>query len=89
MALEPRYQRDPDAIGLRYTHSSNGNLVPLREVAKLKRSVVPLTAGRPYAAAIAAMTLAPIILILRERTRVLRRRDAALSRAIVKASLAA
>jgi HAE1 family hydrophobic/amphiphilic exporter-1 len=43
MELEPRYQRDPDAIGLLYVHSSNGALVPLREVAKVTRSVAPLT----------------------------------------------
>jgi HAE1 family hydrophobic/amphiphilic exporter-1 len=43
MELEPRYQRDPDAIGLLYVHSSNGSLVPLREVAQIKRSVAPLT----------------------------------------------
>ncbi|MBV9503773.1 MAG: efflux RND transporter permease subunit [Acidobacteriia bacterium] len=41
--LEPRYQRDPDAIGLLYVRSSNGNLVPLREVAQLKKTVAPLT----------------------------------------------
>src|SRR5262249_44730386 len=43
MELEPRYQRDPDAIGLLYIHSSNGGLVPLRELAQIKRSVAPLT----------------------------------------------
>jgi hydrophobic/amphiphilic exporter-1 (mainly G- bacteria), HAE1 family len=43
MELEPRYQRDPGAIGLLYIHSSNGGLVPLREVAQIKRSVAPLT----------------------------------------------
>jgi HAE1 family hydrophobic/amphiphilic exporter-1 len=43
MELEPRYQRDPDAIGLLYVHSSNGGLVPLREVARITRSVAPLT----------------------------------------------
>jgi hydrophobic/amphiphilic exporter-1 (mainly G- bacteria), HAE1 family len=43
MELEPRYQRDPDAMGLLYVHSSNGSLVPLREVARIKRSVAPLT----------------------------------------------
>jgi len=43
MELEPRYQRDPDAMGLLYVHSSTGNLVPLREVAQIKRSVAPLT----------------------------------------------
>jgi hydrophobic/amphiphilic exporter-1 (mainly G- bacteria), HAE1 family len=43
MELLPQYQRDPDAMGLLYVRSSNGNLVPLREVARLKRSVAPLT----------------------------------------------
>jgi HAE1 family hydrophobic/amphiphilic exporter-1 len=43
MELLPQYQRDPDAMGLLYVHSSGGNLVPLSEVARLKRSVAPLT----------------------------------------------
>jgi HAE1 family hydrophobic/amphiphilic exporter-1 len=43
MELEPQYQRDPDAMGLLYVHSSSGSLVPLREVAQIKRSVAPLT----------------------------------------------
>jgi len=43
MELLPQFQRDPDAMGLLYVRSSNGNLVPLREVARLKRSVAPLT----------------------------------------------
>jgi HAE1 family hydrophobic/amphiphilic exporter-1 len=43
MELLPQFQRDPDAMGLLYVHSSNGNLVPLSEVARLKRSVAPLT----------------------------------------------
>jgi HAE1 family hydrophobic/amphiphilic exporter-1 len=43
MELLPQYQRDPDAMGLLYVHSSSGNLVPLSEVARLKRSVAPLT----------------------------------------------
>ncbi len=43
MELEPRYQLDPSALGLLYVHSSNGGLVPLSEVAQIKRSVAPLT----------------------------------------------
>ena len=43
MELEPRYQRDPDALGKLYVHSSNGSQVPLQEVAKLQKSVAPLT----------------------------------------------
>ena len=43
MELEPRFQRDPSAMGLLYVHSSNGNLVPLSEVAQIQRSVAPLT----------------------------------------------
>jgi HAE1 family hydrophobic/amphiphilic exporter-1 len=43
MELQPKFQRDPSAMGLLYVHSSNGNLVPLSEVANLKMSVAPLT----------------------------------------------
>jgi HAE1 family hydrophobic/amphiphilic exporter-1 len=43
MELEPQFQRDASALGLLYLHSSNGNLVPLSEVAQIKRSVAPLT----------------------------------------------
>jgi HAE1 family hydrophobic/amphiphilic exporter-1 len=43
MELEPKYQRDPDAMGLLYVHSATGSLVPLSEVARLQRSVAPLT----------------------------------------------
>jgi len=43
MELEPQFQRDPSAMGLLYVHSSNGNLVPLNEVAHIRRSVAPLT----------------------------------------------
>ena len=43
MELLPQYQRNPDALGLLYVRSSNGNLVPLKEVARLERSVAPLT----------------------------------------------
>ncbi len=43
MELLPQFQRDPDAMGLLYVRSSSGTLVPLSEVARLKRSVAPLT----------------------------------------------
>ncbi len=43
MELEPQFQRDPSALGLLYVHSSSGNLVPLSEVAQIRRSVAPLT----------------------------------------------
>ena len=43
MELLPEYQREPDAIRLLYLRSSNGSLVPLSTVAKLTRSVGPLT----------------------------------------------
>ena len=43
MELLPRYQRDPEALALLYVRSSTGKLVPLSAVAKLSRSVGPLT----------------------------------------------
>jgi hydrophobic/amphiphilic exporter-1 (mainly G- bacteria), HAE1 family len=43
MELEPQYQLDPAALGQLYIHSSNGKLVPLRAVAKLTRSLGPMT----------------------------------------------
>jgi HAE1 family hydrophobic/amphiphilic exporter-1 len=43
MELLPEYQREPDAIRMLYVRSSNGSLVPLSTVAKLTRSVGPLT----------------------------------------------
>ena len=43
MELEPQFQRNPDALGLLYVRSAGGALVPLREVAELKRTVAPLT----------------------------------------------
>ncbi len=39
----PRYQQDPAALGLLYIKSTNGNLVPLRAVATLAKSVGPVT----------------------------------------------
>jgi HAE1 family hydrophobic/amphiphilic exporter-1 len=39
----PEYQRDPDALGLLYLKSQAGRLVPLKEIAKLRTGVGPLT----------------------------------------------
>ena len=43
MEVEPQYQRDPSALSQLYVRSSNGNLVPLATVAKLVRSIGPMT----------------------------------------------
>ena len=43
MELLPRYKDDPDALGMLYIRSTSGKLVPLNAVAKLTRSVGPLT----------------------------------------------
>jgi len=43
MELLPEYQRDPAALSLLYIRSATGKLVPLGSVAKLTRSVGPLT----------------------------------------------
>jgi HAE1 family hydrophobic/amphiphilic exporter-1 len=43
MELMPEYQRDPAALADLYIRSSRGQLVPLREVAKITRGVGPLT----------------------------------------------
>ncbi|MGQ9687748.1 MAG: efflux RND transporter permease subunit [Desulfobaccales bacterium] len=43
MELEPRYQRDPSALPLLYIRSATGQLVPLNVVAKLERTLGPLT----------------------------------------------
>jgi HAE1 family hydrophobic/amphiphilic exporter-1 len=43
LELEPLYQQEPDALSLLYIHSKSGNLVPLSTVAKLTRSLGPLT----------------------------------------------
>ncbi|MDP9145649.1 MAG: efflux RND transporter permease subunit, partial [Actinomycetota bacterium] len=43
MELLPQYQRDPAALSLLYIRSSSGKLVPLGTVAKLTRTVGPLT----------------------------------------------
>jgi HAE1 family hydrophobic/amphiphilic exporter-1 len=43
MELLPEFQRDPAAISQLYVRSSTGQLAPLRAVAKITRSVGPLT----------------------------------------------
>ncbi|MGE5570598.1 MAG: efflux RND transporter permease subunit [Rhodospirillales bacterium] len=43
MELEPRYQRDPNALSLLYVRSASGRLVPLNAVATLTPGVGPLT----------------------------------------------
>ncbi|MGH7413180.1 MAG: efflux RND transporter permease subunit [Candidatus Rokuibacteriota bacterium] len=43
MELLPEYQRDPAALSLLYIRSGSGKLVPLGTVAKLTRTVGPLT----------------------------------------------
>jgi HAE1 family hydrophobic/amphiphilic exporter-1 len=43
MEAKPEFQRDPKALGLLYIRSSNGNLVPLNEVARLTAGVGPLS----------------------------------------------
>jgi hydrophobe/amphiphile efflux-1 (HAE1) family protein len=43
LELDPKYQSDPTALSLLYVRSSTGALVPLNSVARLTRSVGPLT----------------------------------------------
>jgi HAE1 family hydrophobic/amphiphilic exporter-1 len=43
MELLPQYQRDPAALSMLYIRSASGKLVPLGTVAKLTRTVGPLT----------------------------------------------
>ncbi len=43
MELEPKYQRDPSSLSLLYISSKNGKLIPLSTVAKISRSVGPLS----------------------------------------------
>ena len=43
LELDPKYQRDPSALGLLYVRSSTGALVPLNALAKLTYSVGPLS----------------------------------------------
>jgi hydrophobic/amphiphilic exporter-1 (mainly G- bacteria), HAE1 family len=41
--VEPRYQRNPEALSKLYVRSSKGSLVPLDSVVKMERTVGPLT----------------------------------------------
>jgi HAE1 family hydrophobic/amphiphilic exporter-1 len=43
MELLPQFKDDPDALGMLYIRSTSGKLVPLNAVAKLTRTVGPLT----------------------------------------------
>jgi len=43
MEVEPQYQRDPAALSQLYVHSSTGKLVPLSTVARLTRTIGPMT----------------------------------------------
>jgi hydrophobic/amphiphilic exporter-1 (mainly G- bacteria), HAE1 family len=43
MELMPQYQADPSALSLLYVRSSSGKLIPLSTVAKLRRTVGPLS----------------------------------------------
>jgi HAE1 family hydrophobic/amphiphilic exporter-1 len=43
LELDPRYQMDPSALALLYVRSNKGILVPLNTVARLRRSLGPLT----------------------------------------------
>jgi len=43
MEVEPQYKLDPAALGMLYIRSDQGKLVPLETVAKLTRTVGPLT----------------------------------------------
>jgi hydrophobic/amphiphilic exporter-1 (mainly G- bacteria), HAE1 family len=43
LEVEPRYQRDPSALGMLYTRSSTGRLIPLESVTTFIRRVGPLT----------------------------------------------
>ncbi|MFI5303918.1 MAG: efflux RND transporter permease subunit [Nitrospiria bacterium] len=43
MELEPQYQLDPNALSLLYVRSTSGQLVPLNTVARLNRTVGPLS----------------------------------------------
>jgi HAE1 family hydrophobic/amphiphilic exporter-1 len=43
LEVKPEYQRDPNGLGLLYIRSTNGSLVPLNAVAKLRSSLGPLT----------------------------------------------
>lgn len=55
MELLPQYQRDPSVLPLLYIRSASGQLVPLNVVARLERSVGPLTIN--HAGQLPAVTL--------------------------------
>ena len=55
MELEPRFQRDSTALSLLYVRSSSGKQVPLNTVAKLTRTVGPLTVT--YAGQLPSVTI--------------------------------
>jgi HAE1 family hydrophobic/amphiphilic exporter-1 len=55
LELEPRYQQDPSALQWLYLRSANGHLVPLDAVARLTRSLGPLTVN--HAGQLPAVTL--------------------------------
>ena len=55
MEVAPQYQRDPAALALLYVRSSTGQQIPLSEVAKLQRTVGPLTVA--HAGQIPAVTI--------------------------------
>jgi HAE1 family hydrophobic/amphiphilic exporter-1 len=43
LELDPKFQNDPSALSMIYVRSSSGNLVPLNSVAKLSRTLGPLS----------------------------------------------
>jgi HAE1 family hydrophobic/amphiphilic exporter-1 len=43
LEVQPQFQRNPEALGLLSVRSSNGQLVPIRAIATLSRSVGPLS----------------------------------------------
>jgi len=55
LELEPRFQRDPSALGLLYVRSSDGRLVPLETLATLTRTLGPLSVS--HSGQLAAVTL--------------------------------
>jgi HAE1 family hydrophobic/amphiphilic exporter-1 len=55
LELMPQYQRDPSALPLLYIRSAGGQLVPLNVVARLERTLGPLTVN--HAGQLPAVTL--------------------------------
>ncbi len=43
MDVLPQYQRDPQALSMLYVHSSSGQLVPLKAVARISQALGPLS----------------------------------------------